>query len=442
MRSFPRAGRRRLAVASVAALTVGALAVPLLDPAVLPWAAADDHGKKLKQKQQRVKGQIKSAGADLEESSTELAAANASYAKATKTLATAQTKLAAAKTGLAKAEAALTAARAEDARMQAALAAAQAQLASATTDLATGKASAAAQREKAESTMIDLAQGGDPRILAFAALLNAHTPEDLARQQEFDTTVVSSQAAAYDDLRASEVLLTVREHQVKTATDGVARQRRVAADHLTLVADLEQKAVDARNDVSSWVAQAAKAQGAAEAAKAVAARQKDHDVDQLKALKEEEERIRLQILAAKSKDQNRTVGSLDGLFLMPVAHTYITSPYGWRRHPIYGYWGLHDGDDFHAPCGTPEVAIDSGRVTDQYFSSVWGNRLFLDLGNVNGHNYTAIYNHISKYVVKKGAVVARGQTLALAGTTGWSTACHLHFTILKDGTAIDPQTVF
>ncbi len=441
MRSFPRAGRRRLAVASLAALTVGALAVPLVDPAVIPWAAADDHSTKLKQKQRQVTGQIKSAGADLEASSTELAAANASFAKAAKALSTAQTKLAAAKAGLAKAEAALATARAQDAQMQTALVAAQAQLARATTDLATGRAAAAAQREKAESTMIDQAQGGDPRILAFAALLNAETPEDLARQQEFDATVASAQAAAYDDLRASEVLLAVREHQVKTATAAVARQRKAAADHLSVVKGLEQKAVDARDDVASWVSQAAAAQTTAASAKAAAARQKAADVKQLKALKQEQERIKLQILAAKSKDQNRTVGSLDGLFLMPVAHTYITSPYGWRRHPIYGYWGLHDGDDFHAPCGTPEVAIDSGRVTDQYFSSVWGNRLFLDLGNVNGHNYTAIYNHISKYVVRKGAVVARGQTLALAGTTGWSTACHLHFTILKDGTAIDPQTV-
>ncbi|UDY22801.1 M23 family metallopeptidase [Nocardioides sp. Kera G14] len=441
MRSFPRAGRRRLAAASVAALTVSALAVPMLDPAAMPWASADDHSNKLKKKGQAVRQKIATAGADLDESSTELAAASAKLAKANATLATAQGKLAVAKTALAKAETALATAQAEDAKMQAALAAAQAQLAQAKTDLTTGRAAATEQRRKVESTMISQAQGGDPRVLALAALLNAHSPEDIARQEEFNSTVVSSQAAAYDDLKASEVVLTVREQQVKEATAAVAVQRKAAADHLVVVKGLETQAVAARDEVASWVTQAATAQGAANSARAVAARQKAHDVKVLKALKAEQERIKLAILAAKSKDRNRNVGSVDGLFLTPVRDTYVTSPYGWRKHPIYGYWGLHDGDDFHAPCGVPEIAVDSGRVTDEYYSDVWGNRLFLDLGNVNGHNYTAIYNHLSKYVAHKGQVVARGETVGLAGTTGWSTACHLHFTILKDGVAIDPQTV-
>jgi murein DD-endopeptidase MepM/ murein hydrolase activator NlpD len=89
----------------------------------------------------------------------------------------------------------------------------------------------------------------------------------------------------------------------------------------------------------------------------------------------------------------------------------------------------------------PEVAVDTGKVISEYYSSVWGNRLYLSLGNVNGHNYTVIYNHISKYRAHVGQVVARGETVAYAGTTGWSTACHLHFTVLKDGNPIDPQTV-
>ncbi len=117
----------------------------------------------------------------------------------------------------------------------------------------------------------------------------------------------------------------------------------------------------------------------------------------------------------------------------------LTSPYGYRINPIWGYWGLHDGDDFAAPCGTPEVAVQSGRVASEYYSSVWGNRLFLDLGYIDGHNFTVIYNHMERYAVGVGAIVTRGQTVGYEGTTGWSTGCHIHFTVMRDGVAVDPM---
>nr|WP_246299431.1 M23 family metallopeptidase [Nocardioides panaciterrulae] len=135
-------------------------------------------------------------------------------------------------------------------------------------------------------------------------------------------------------------------------------------------------------------------------------------------------------------------GSTGGFLERPVANSYVTSPFGWREHPIYHYWGLHDGDDFHAPCGTPLHAAGTGRVMSEYYSSVWGNRLYLNLGIVNGKNVTVIYNHLTRYAVGSGATVARGQVVGYAGTTGWSTGCHLHFTVMVNGTAVDPMKWF
>ncbi|GAB7005413.1 hypothetical protein JCM18899A_28860 [Nocardioides sp. AN3] len=440
MRSFPRTlGRRRLAAAALAAVTVGGLAVPIVDPA-LPWAAAADRGK-LKQKQKKVHQQVAQAGTDLDESSAELAAATGKLAAANKELAASTARLATARANLAKAQQALAAAKAEDARMQAALAAAQARLEQARTDLANGQQAVAEQKEKVRNTFADMVEQGDPRLLAIGALMHAETPEDIARQQELNDTVLSGQAAQYQSLRTAEVLLKVRAGDVKKATDAVAVQRQQAADHLVVVQGLEQQASAAQDAVAASVAQDAQARSAAQAAQQAAARVRQHDAAVLRHLRAQEERIKQQILAAAHKQGNRNVGSTSGMFLNPVRDTYVTSPYGWRIHPIYHYWGLHDGDDFHAPCGVPEIAVDSGRVISEYFSSVWGNRLYLSLGNINGHNYTVIYNHISKYRARVGQVVARGETVAYAGTTGWSTACHLHFTVLKDGNPIDPQTV-
>ena len=117
---------------------------------------------------------------------------------------------------------------------------------------------------------------------------------------------------------------------------------------------------------------------------------------------------------------------------MPVSGP-VTSPFGWRTHPIYGYWGLHDGTDFGAGCGAPLWAGESGTVINEYYDEVYGNRLYLSVGTVNGANLTLVYNHLSSYNVSEGARVGRGDVVGYVGSTGWSTGCHLHFTVLRNG---------
>nr|WP_246321709.1 M23 family metallopeptidase [Nocardioides panzhihuensis] len=184
--------------------------------------------------------------------------------------------------------------------------------------------------------------------------------------------------------------------------------------------------------MSTLAEQAATARRSAEAARAA-------DAAELRKLEAEESALRTKIrsLASADSGSDRNVGSVGGLFGAPVTDTYVTSPYGIRKHPIYGYVALHNGTDFHAPCGRPLLAIDSGQIISTSYSSVWGNRLHLYLGKVNGHSYTAVYNHISSYAKRSGSI-GRGEAVAYAGTTGWSTGCHLHFTILRDGTPVDP----
>jgi murein DD-endopeptidase MepM/ murein hydrolase activator NlpD len=71
---------------------------------------------------------------------------------------------------------------------------------------------------------------------------------------------------------------------------------------------------------------------------------------------------------------------------------------------------------------------------------VWGNRLYLNLGMVNGDFITVIYNHLSGYNVEVGATVGRGDVVGYVGTTGWSTGCHLHFTVMENGKPVDPNS--
>jgi murein DD-endopeptidase MepM/ murein hydrolase activator NlpD len=142
-------------------------------------------------------------------------------------------------------------------------------------------------------------------------------------------------------------------------------------------------------------------------------------------------------IAREQRHGGGYTGATHGLLMRPV-NGPITSPYGYRENPVMHYWGLHDGDDFGAACGTPIWAAGNATVMSEYYSSVWGHRIYLNLGLVNGKNITVIYNHLSAYRTHVGQRVTRGQVVGLIGTTGWSTGCHTHMTVMVNGVAVNP----
>jgi murein DD-endopeptidase MepM/ murein hydrolase activator NlpD len=393
-------------------------------PAMSPLAHADDlHKKKHKAHQQ-----VASAAVDLDESSKALASATTKLIAARAQLATAEKKLAAT-------EGELTAAQVLDAQMQAKLAAAVQALQQAQAELEAGTAKVKEQRAEISRLVAANYQYGDPRLLSLSMVLTATDPDELATQLGAVDSVMDRQTSLYDDLKATEALLKTQAKKVAAAKAEVAVQRKAAAANLVRRQALEKAAAANRAEVAGLVAQRTRI---AAQARAIRIR----DARKLRQAKKEEKRIQQLILERARHHKGGYSGANNGFLLRPVANSYITSPFGWRRHPIYGYWGLHDGDDFHAPCGVPELASASGTVFSEYYSSVWGNRLFIDVGRVNGKTMTLIYNHISRYRVHTGARVSRGETVAYAGTTGWSTACHLHFTVMLDGKAVDPTQFF
>ena len=77
------------------------------------------------------------------------------------------------------------------------------------------------------------------------------------------------------------------------------------------------------------------------------------------------------------------------------------------------------------------------------FDAAYGNRLLVDHGFVDGvgDRVVTAYNHAESYRVGVGQIVAQGEPLGAVGTTGWSTGCHLHFSVWVDGEQLDPETV-
>lgn len=415
-------GTRPLRRTALAAAVAGVLAAAPTAAPLIPAAYAKHDP--LRHRQQQVRHDVTHARGDLEESSRGLR-------RAQQRLAAAQDRLRAAQHTLAGTRQQLAAAQATDARMQQALAAAQHQLAAAQDAAVQAKAHVRDQLDAIAAMALDNYQAGDPALVGLVAVLGGEDPSAMTTQLNAVHGVMTHQSDTLHHLQDVRVELVRREAAVAQARTRVAGQRAAAASNLAHTRTIASAAATQEHTVAALVA-------SRRSAARRAAHIRAHDRAQLRRLQRQEARIKRRILARARHQHNRVVASTSGLLQRPVSG-YITSPYGWRIHPIYHYWGLHDGDDFHAPCGTPEVAAGSGTVISEYYSSVWGNRLYLDLGKINGHNFTVIYNHIERYVVGSGAHVRRGQVVARAGTTGWSTGCHLHFTVMRDGVAVNPM---
>jgi len=130
-----------------------------------------------------------------------------------------------------------------------------------------------------------------------------------------------------------------------------------------------------------------------------------------------------------------------GKFLWPTEGG-VGSPFGYRMHPILHYMRLHDGDDIGGKCGQPIYAAQTGLVVKAAgggYNGGSGNNVRIDHGDINGVNVQTAYLHMTSFVVKVGEKVDKGQLIGHVGTTGLSTACHLHFSVYKNGRGSDPM---
>ena len=130
------------------------------------------------------------------------------------------------------------------------------------------------------------------------------------------------------------------------------------------------------------------------------------------------------------------VGRTTGPMHQPVAG-FVTSHFGWRRHPILGFGRMHRGMDFGARHGSPVYAATDGRVTYSGWSGGYGNQVRVDHGN----GLVTTYSHLSRLAAGPGGAVRGGQIIGYVGSTGFSTGPHLHYELHRNGVAIDPRSV-
>ena len=114
----------------------------------------------------------------------------------------------------------------------------------------------------------------------------------------------------------------------------------------------------------------------------------------------------------------------------------ISSGYGYRVNPVSGQWKLHDGVDLAPGCSTPIYAAASGTVNYAGAYGGYGNYVRI----AHGGGLSTAYGHIVNggIKVRNGQSVVAGQLIALVGSTGNSTGCHLHFETRINGNSTDP----
>ncbi|MDM8001472.1 MAG: M23 family metallopeptidase [Bacteroidota bacterium] len=145
-------------------------------------------------------------------------------------------------------------------------------------------------------------------------------------------------------------------------------------------------------------------------------------------------------LIAYAKEKEEMLSSIPAI--QPVSNHDLkrtASGYGYRIHPIYKISKFHAGMDFTAPTGTDVYATGNGVVREvKSARRELGNHVIID----HGFGYQTIYAHLDRFNVREGQKVKRGDIIGFVGSTGLSTAPHLHYEVHVNGNAVNPALYY
>ncbi len=448
----------RLRVGAFIALVAPSVVASLASPSASVAGQDDDE---LRQRQHAVDTRIDEAATEVHEISTELV-------RAQRLLDRAEADLSAARSSLASLQRQVAQAELDDQQMQVQLQNAQIRLQNARSDLASGRRDVRASRGSLASYAVSNYQSGGIGLSSLEVAFDSQSAEEAVDSFQDIDTVVNKESMALQELQAQEVLLALTQDRVLETKRSVRESRLLAAEHLANKLTLQAEAAQAEQAVALQVQTLSAEQDRVAAAKL-------NELKRLGKLERERDRIEqmLLILAERRAErqaqrqserqaqrQSERQSERDatppatpqdvqpgappapvddsGILAYPGESTSVTSLYGMRLHPILKVTKLHDGLDLAAACGSEVYAAADGRVLDAYFNSGYGNRIIIDHGYVAGVSLATSYNHMNSLLVRPGEPVTKGQLIGYAGTTGYSTGCHMHFMVYVNGATVDP----
>lgn len=384
---------------------------------------------------------------EIDQLKADLEAYSADIREAVLALHDTRTKIPVAEQELATAQSELSAARREAETKAALLKAAQNEL-DGIKDSANVTRSAA---REASNSMAEIARAvyrGDDLPSTVELLMNSATPEEFTNAYRAQIVLSRSQSTALAHLEQEFGQVLNRQSRQDAVAQRVVQLKRDADELVTLQQEKEAAATQKRDQLNALETTIEEKSAYLESKKAeieatVAAEEQEYEAIKAKIAAIDEENRRKAAEAAASASPNYGSGGSSSFLQWPVPGYYqLTSAYGYRTSPIYGGTEFHGGIDIGVPCGVPQRAPAAGTVTTAGWTGGGGNMVYINHGYVNGASWQTGFAHYSSVAVSVGQYVQAGDVIGYTGSTGWSTGCHMHFEVWKNGSTINPLSMF
>ena len=432
-RPFLHRSRRRAAICALAAVSLAFFYsgdISLADERDDAVAKQDE----AKRKQQEVISSLEGVSADL--------------GQAYISLQNAQNSLSAAETALTSAETTLAEKEREQQIATDRLTTAQNSLDAVKQEADASKKTASETSDSVGEIVVSTYQG-DNSVTSWSYVLSSQDVEDLNRRasaveigsgvQEAVLSAAEVERAQNANREARQNAATTRVGTLKTEADTAEANAKTARD----------TAKTKRDEVAKLAAQKQAAASALESRKSDLQTQLDQANADADAAAARVAQIDAANRAAASAGKMPSVPSSsiasDSLGNGYIGHPItgpleVTSPFGYRVHPVTGTGTGHQGVDFAASEGTPQYAAVSG-VATYWNSESCGIGIDINGGIIEGHSYVITLCHLSSRSIADGQQVNRGDVVGATGSTGYATGAHVHFQVAQDGVYIDPMSL-
>ncbi|WP_338835613.1 murein hydrolase activator EnvC family protein [Neomoorella thermoacetica] len=296
------------------------------------------------------------------------------------------------------------------------LAAAQGRVQQVATELQKAEAAQETRMSILRSRLKDIYQVG--RVNYLEVLLQSTSLEDFLVRLELLTKIARGDINLIDEIKAEKAKIAAQKAELEAERDHIAQLRRQADNERVQLASRQEN----QRQLLAQVEQEKKRVAAA--------------LDEMEATARQ---IAAKIRAEQAKSNRKLSPSGTKGMLWPLpGYTQISSPFGWRIHPLLKTNRFHDGVDLPAPAGTEVIAPLDGQVISTGYLGGYGNHIVID----HGGGLSTMYAHLSAILVQNGQEVKKGQVIGRVGSTGWSTGPHLHFMVLLQGEPTNPMNYY
>lgn len=279
----------------------------------------------------------------------------------------------------------------------------------------------------------------------FADYLNR---SELSRSvSQHDQDLMEQIANAISEIEAEKVQIEAKKEERTSAKKTLAAKQKDLKDQMAEVNQLLEEIEDKQEELDDTSASAKAAMNEVDSLLAANRKQLQEKIDAEKAASANKNPTGSGSSSGSSGSSGSSSGMSSNMFLWPVSGSYtITSPFGYRIHPITGVQKFHKGVDISGGGinGKPILAVEDGVVLlAGYNAGGYGNYVILSHGTLSdGNSYETLYGHMSSYIVSSGQSVKRGQVIGYVGSTGASTGPHLHLEVHRNGSLTDPMGYF